>query len=103
MFEEVDTSSFYTYTLILSELTQCSSGTKIWNNPSQSGDSLTCTGDNSLTCTAPVTASYATSGSYICEGYNKNAAYAVKTKNDYIQLSTGLLKFFLHPYFLKIS
>ena len=88
---------------ILSEITQCSSGTKIWNNPSQSGDSLTCTGDNSLTCTVPVTASYATSGSYICKGYNRNAAYAVKTKNDYIRLSTGLLKICLHAFFLKIS
>ena len=37
----------------------------------------------------PVTASYASSGSYICKGYNKNAAYAVKTKHDYIRLSTG--------------
>ena len=88
---------------IISEPTQCSSGTKTWNNPSQSGDSLTCTGDNSLTCTVPATASYATSGSYICKGYNKNATYAVKAKNDYIQLTTGLLKICLHTFFLKIS
>ena len=86
---------------ILSELTQCSSGTKIWNNPSQSGDSLTCTGDNSLTCTVPVTASYDNSGSYVCKGYNKDLANTVKTNSDNFTLTTGNRQTSL-AHFLKV-
>ena len=71
------------------ELTQCSSGTKTWNNHSQSGDGLTCNGDNSLTCTMPVTASYDTSGNYTCNGYNKNSTNTVKTNSDTFRLTTG--------------
>ena len=79
----------------------CSSGTKIWNNPSQSGDSLTCTGDNSLTCTVPITASYDTSGSYTCKGYNKNAANTVKTNSNNFTLTTGNRQISL-AHFLKV-
>ena len=49
----------------------------------------------------PVTASYDTSGSYTCTGYNKNAANAVKTNADNFRLTTGNRQISL-AHFLKV-